>query len=93
MELCSQFHALAYLTPDKKHFIMYGIGGRMVPRASQNIWKKNLLVLSRNWMTIPQSYRLHHYNSYITMHCKLIEHQHYGTVIRGCCNIKNRCTA
>jgi hypothetical protein len=85
MELRSQLHALAYLTPEKDHVIAYGIGGWMGPRASQNIWKKNLLVPSRNWMTIPQSYRLQpsHYNSYITIYSKLIEHQHYGTVIHG----------
>jgi hypothetical protein len=64
---------------------MYGIGSWLGPRASQNIWKKNLLVPSRNWMTIPQSYRLQpsHYTSYIMNHCKLIEHEHYGTVKRG----------
>ena len=52
------------------------IGSWMSPRSSQNIWKKNLLVPSRNWMTIPQSHRLQpsHYSSCITMHCKLIEH-------------------
>ena len=85
MELCSQLHALAYLTPKKEHVITYRIGSWMGPRASQNTWKKNLLVPSRNWMTIPQPYRLQHshYTSYITMHCKLIEHQHYGTVKRG----------
>jgi hypothetical protein len=74
MELCSQLHALAYLNPETEHVITYGIGGWMGPRASQNIWKKNLLVPSRNWMMIPQSYRLlaSHYSSCITMHCKLI---------------------
>jgi len=36
MELCSQFHARTYLTPKKKHVMMYGIGGWMVPRTSQN---------------------------------------------------------
>jgi hypothetical protein len=57
----------------------------MGPKASQNIWKKNLLVPSTNWMMIPQSFRLQpsHYNSYIMMYCKLIEHQHYGSVICG----------
>ena len=81
MELRSQLHALTYLTPEKERVIMYRTRSWMGPRASQNIWKKNLLVPSRNWMAIPQSYRLQpgHYTSYITMHCKLIEHQHYGT--------------
>jgi hypothetical protein len=85
MELCSQLHALAYFTPEKEHVITYGIGGWMGPKASQNISKKNVLVPSRNWMMFPQSYRLQpsHYNSYITMHCKLIEHKHYGSAIRG----------
>jgi hypothetical protein len=85
MELRSQLHSLAYLTPEKEHVTMYGIGSWMGPRASQNIWKKNVPVPSRKWMTIPQSYRLQpsHYTSYITMHCKLIEHQHYDTVKCG----------
>jgi hypothetical protein len=85
MELRSQLHALASLAPDKKHVVTYGIGGWMCSIASQNIWKKNLLVPSRNWMTIPQSYRLQsdHYNSYITMQRKLTEHQHCETVICG----------
>ena len=85
MDLCSQLHALAYLTIEKEHVITYGIGGWKGPRACQNIWNKNLVVPSKNWMTIPQPYRLQpsHYNSYITMHCTLTEHQHYGTVICG----------
>jgi len=45
MKLRSQLHAPAYLTPEREHIIMYGIGGWMGPRAIQNIWKKNLIFL------------------------------------------------
>ena len=53
MELRSQLHAPAYLTPEREHIIMYGIGGWMGPRAIQNILKKNLLFYI--YMTVHRS--------------------------------------
>jgi hypothetical protein len=73
---------------------MHVIGGWL--RVGQHLEEESP-VPSRKWMMIPQSCRMQpsHYSNYISMYFKLIEHQHFGTVICGrqCCNNKKSCTA